>query len=786
MKPVRAVFSVVVVFCVVCLAWALRCTNPTGQARTISAIRIVGDTICEVADTSCFAAFWAGAKSDSLRWLLVSDSVLLDTVTSSFSLCNIWSSEDSGSFVLIAEARFEDGSFVDSIEIRVQASRPIVSIRSDTVVIGGDTLQAFAEVPSSYKPITRYLWANDSIPFDSTTVPECGFHWAVEDTGLHRIILQGRDTRGILSFPDTQQVRVVTCRPEIRLSGDTVVEAGENGIYRIGIERECGGITRFVWRSGSFEDTTVTSERSLSWALSDTGQRTVRVYAVSSRGVSSLVDSILVNVWYRRPEIELMGKTHYYIRDSLNVSVVVHDSTEPVVTYLWSLDTESFDYQTTRPDLELVWPFDAVGEHVLRVKGVDERGVVSNVDSMVLQVRNGTPQAAFLSNDTLLSVFDTLTLRLSASDSNGAIQKYLWSRGGFGWQDSSKDSTLRVWYDGKDTVMVIGGARDDDGLLGMDSLWVMFNLPPDTPLLIVPGSGDSIVLSTAEGTLQSRTKEFVFRLSDPNGWSDSLRCFFHAQKDGGIGRVDYEGTDTSIVVTNLDTGAYNWRLSAYDLLGDSAVSQGSFTVIAKTAICFIGHSIVAGVGGESGKGGFRKEILSELRATSGEYSVIDPVGTLQTGILTPDIDDSCMALGGATAGQINTLLSTSEGVVPDTWVLMLGVNAYYTQLAQQLSLLGQMHARNGNSQIFVVNGIPYRDVYPWYYYHDDQAAFNESLADSVAYRSDSLNWNIEYIDAYTAFMDESVRNEALFADDLHPNQTGYDTLATLILRAIKP
>ena len=113
---------------------------------------------------------------------------------------------------------------------------------------------------------------------------------------------------------------------------------------------------------------------------------------------------------------------------------------------------------------------------------------------------------------------------------------------------------------------------------------------------------------------------------------------------------------------------------------------------------------------------------------------------------------------------------------------MIGVNKTYDIGESQgtILILNEIHRRNPQAGIFVLNGLPYLNTYS-YAYHEAVHTYNTMLADSVtSYRSQG--WRIWVVDAFAQVMQiDSTFNPALTSDGIHPNQAGYNLIGKAII-----
>jgi lysophospholipase L1-like esterase len=156
-----------------------------------------------------------------------------------------------------------------------------------------------------------------------------------------------------------------------------------------------------------------------------------------------------------------------------------------------------------------------------------------------------------------------------------------------------------------------------------------------------------------------------------------------------------------------------------------------------------------------------------------------------------NIDDSCLALGGATGFEVwQSLSAIATQLTADAWVLMSGVNDNYAPvgLTYVIMMMDIMHTRNPNSRIYVLNGV----VRPNATYNNSFVdgdywlpSFNQGLADSIRARQSST-YAIFQVNADSALCPGDTFSPTLMpADSLHPNQAGYDTLAKSIYSEMK-
>lgn len=749
------------------------------------AIRVPADTAVRAGDSITLHAGLLSHCEPIIAYLWSFDGGgTFSATTSGDSITRAW--PDTGLRTISVKVRDAKGAVSALVCSRVRAvsSFIVCLLPGDTTIGAGDSLLVQSRLVSHRNQIAEYRWliSGETPIRDTTARGSYACIWPWSDSGSQIIVLQAADIFGNVSVADTMVVRVNACIPE--LQGDSVVRALDTVRFALST---CKYAVSFVWSFDSgktYCDTTARPNIIHQFALRDTGWTTVAARMRTPSGELSPAAYARVHVIGDIPVIRLPADTSISVNDTFGVRAQVENGSSTIDHFLWNIDGGGFTRVTAGCTLAIAWPPAASGAHRIATRAVDSRGVSSLPDSMVVSVRLDMP-TIHVPHDTVISSRDTLDAVVSASDANGAIVRYLWNFGGMGWDDSTTISRYSIAYSGTTPLTVMVGARDDDGLIAVDSFAITFNRPPVQPVMISPV--DTAIMRLIDSTFFKRMVRFSFTARDPDGTDDTLTFRLFIGKNPGSLTPVYEGTDTFVSLEDLDTGSWFWLLSAVDRFGDSTQSAGSFACIHEQTICFAGHSIMAGMGGDYISGGTRKTILRDMRAHYSGH--VKSVGPLLTGWMDRKEDDSCFALSSSTAGQMMGLLVGCADLNADTWIIMEGINAGYTatELSGVMNLIQEAHRRNPSAAIYVLGGMPYPDVPDpgyydrWYYYRGSLGVFNAVLQDTAQSKS-GQGWDIHYVNVYDGFMtSDSTRNAAWFADEIHPNQTGYEVIARTIL-----
>jgi len=754
-------------------------------------ISLSGASLVFAGDSDRYAISASGpCPAQRYLWSFNNGVSFTDTTTVP-SIIKRWSEPDTGVHAIVAVALTQTGlpSTPAMMPVTVNLYRPVVALTGNSTVLADDSSR-YAVSSSGARPVKWYLWSfNNGRSFTDTTInPTILKHWSESDTGVRTIEVVALSQTSAASFADSLTVTVLPCKPVVHLGGDSAAFPLDTMRLTVNGFSNCQLVNAFTWSFDggvSFKDTLASNFYVKQWGVGDTGRRHIWVKALAQAGQASLVsnpDSLLVRVRTDISPLQLPHDTSVWANDTITIVAQVISHASSISRFFWTMDHAAQEVSTIGNTLRCSWSPNAAGAHSLKVRATDDRMTGSIFDSMSITVVTQTPTLLH-PRDTTVSMADTVLVTLQASETGAQIVTYLWNIGGLTWTDSGATPQHKIPFLGKDTVTIGVGVRDNRGIVAIDSFHIYYFTPPQNLLMLSPANGDTLLYRSTDSTFTQKRVTFRFSAFDPNGKSDTLLFSLYLGKSTGQLAKIYQGRDSSFIAGNIDTASYSWRLVAQDKFGDSASCTGTFMALLQRTICFAGHSIVSGFDCDGVSGGFRKKVLSGLRTSFGGIAKVKPVGPLVTNYMAQSPDDSCFAVGSYTAKELWTLMVNSFPTLnADWWVIMLGVNGGYgiTELGYLMDIVNIAHANNPKAGIYVINGLPYVPL------RGQDSLFNAWLSDSVAVKK-SLSWQIANVDAYHTFAVNDTPNPALFGPEiplLHPNQKGYDTLATMILNSM--
>jgi hypothetical protein len=446
--------------------------------------------------------------------------------------------------------------------------------------------------------------------------------------------------------------------------------------------------------------------------------------------------------------------------------------------------------------LKKVWGKSGTGIHRVKVIAIDDDTLPSRPDSATVTVLLGMPVVKHL-RDTSVVRGDTVVVTISASDTNGTIKKYYWDIGKKGWSDSSDSPSRPITADMHTVLAVVAGARDDDGNIATDTFSVSFSAVACTATVFGPLWRDTLNMYSVDLPLGKAAFSYSARRKD--ALADSFTYSIACGKSAAELVSRYSGKDTFCTIPAFDTGKSFFRLIAVSSHNDSVQVLDSVFSVWQRQVCFIGHSIVTGLGGTPDSGGFRRIVIDTLRSLCPSKKQLRITGPLISHTLQPPEEDSSLAEVGRKSMDIFDSLFNYPTLAADAWVYMMGVNDQYGWYGWYFTVatIDYMHSRNLNSEIYVLSPIPLpHDTVGGGYtitseFRANLVSFNHMLDSAVTAKRQSWQARQEggvwMVDVYSpmALLPDSAYNPVYFDDFIHPNQKGYTLMGNKITQAIK-
>lgn len=773
------------VFCILNFFLLFFCNSPVQYSNEPLTAALGNDTTIRLGDTLNVQISYKNDSKNNLHFIWKIDDGEDDS-TDQDSKQLMWKFPDTSKHRIIVQA-FNAGKnqfSLDTMYVDIKYSRPIVKITVDTSVFINDSVMFNAAGRDSDGIIDHFIWKIDNNGNYLLSTESGSLHWVWDktQTGTHTIYVWAVDNDGLKSEIDSMVITVHSDIPLVQLPvHDTAVNVHDT-LYVHSMTSDINGhIISFQW---ILDNKSIGSDTAnsigLCFGVKEMGRHLLKVSVLNDDSIESVFDSLVVTVHANKPKVSLsVHDTLIKSHDTLYVQAKFSGTEKKIIAYHWILDGKLIGNDTS-DDIRLSWGIENCGMHLVKIFVVDEDSMESDSDSLLINVEKGRPHI-IVPHDTEISSLDTFILNVQAVDSNGYIDRYLWKFGGKEWEDSTDEHLYKIFYRGDSEINMTVAARDNDGLIAVGKISIVFNRPPQVTLQpLLPG--DTLWVSENG----SRELIFHYNMNDPD--RDSIKAEVHWGRTPQFLNHTYNGNNDSILVPLDSLGKFSWQFDVSDAWGHTVSKQGHIIIEKEHTICFAGHSIVAGLLGDNNNGGFRAGVIRGLRDSLGKMERLRSIGPLIDNLMSlyPQ-DDSSFALSGSVGREMFSMLNYGfHDLSADIWVLMMGANNSYnnSELLSTIGMMDLMYSRNHNARIYILNNPPCPDLSQYYQVNYNLSVFNNALLDTIADRT-AKGYHVFLVDAYTLLTKNGEYDSTYFSDLVHPNQTGYDLLGQEILRIMR-
>jgi len=214
------------------------------------------------------------------------------------------------------------------------------------------------------------------------------------------------------------------------------------------------------------------------------------------------------------------------------------------------------------------------GTYVFTLTVTDNHGLTSssNVTITVNSLLNQAPVANAGNNGTVILPNNSLTLNGTASDPDGYITSYTWSKtsgpSSYTIVSPNSPSTVISYLEAGTYIFALK-ATDNAGASATSSVTITVNAASNQPPVAYAGSNTTITLPTNSVTLDASGSY------DPDG---SIALYWWVQENGPSTVYLPDASVAKPVLTNLIQGVYEFTLQVRDNAGEIAFSKVSITV----------------------------------------------------------------------------------------------------------------------------------------------------------------------------------------------------------------
>lgn len=474
--------------------------DPQGTNYSPPEILAIRDTSVATNDTLTLTITANDSPASVYKYLWSQDGKKFDTTTRA-SRSFVWFSNSMVNKSLWYKVINEHGlvSDVKKVTVSVLAFYPQLFQLRDTSVTINDTLSLTIQATDSLGTIKKYLWSKDGKKFDTSTSASRSFVWFSDSTVKKTLWYKVIDDDGLVSDVKILFVQVLAFPPKAEAASTASVGINDTLTITVAAADTLGTVEKYLWsQDSSHWDTTTNPSRSFVWVSDTTKKKTLWYKVIDDDGLVSPVKEVTVTVYVFSPQLVRLRDTSVTINDTLTLTIQATDSLGTITKYLWSTDGKKFDTSASA-SRSFVWFSTSTTEKTIWYKVIDDDVMVSDVKTCTVRVLAFPPQAEAPATATIV-INDTLTITVSAVDSLGTVEKYLWSQDGSRWDTTSTPSRSFVLFSDIDTQKRVWyKVIDDDGLVS-ETKSVVINVRAIPPVIEAPKS--IVVRWDQEATIQ--------------------------------------------------------------------------------------------------------------------------------------------------------------------------------------------------------------------------------------------------------------------------------------------
>ena len=498
---------------------------------------------------------------------------------------------DAGTYWFRVTVRDNDGAtgFADA---RLTVNPPTVNQppsanagpnRSITLPVNSLTINGSGTDPDG--TIASYSWIKVSGPaatLGNANTPTLSLTSLVEGTYVFKLTVT--DNGGLIASADvtvTVMPQVVNIAPVANAGPDRTIKLPTNSLNITGSgSDQDGSVTGYTWSKVSGPAATITNANLPTVSLSDLveGVYVFRLMVRDDKGATNTDDvRITVNAAdvNQAPRANAgADRTITLPANSLQINGSGSDSDGSITTYRWTKVSGPAATMAGTTTTTLQLSNLAEGVYVFRLQVTDNGGLTHTDDvrvTVLAQSVNQSPVANAGADRTITLPLNSTTVQGSASDPDGTVTTYLWTKlsGPAATLSNTNTPTLTVTDMVSGTYVFRLRVTDDKGAIDTDDVRVIVN-PESTNEPPVANAGPDVTV-----TLPVSIATIYGSGSDDNG---SIARYTWS-KVSGPGVTMTNANNATLSLSGLQQGSYVFRLTVEDNEGATASDQVSVTVL---------------------------------------------------------------------------------------------------------------------------------------------------------------------------------------------------------------
>ncbi|MCX7725579.1 MAG: SGNH/GDSL hydrolase family protein [Chitinispirillaceae bacterium] len=335
----------------------------------------------------------------------------------------------------------------------------------------------------------------------------------------------------------------------------------ENGFYESDMQ--------YCWQEENSDkiDTLTNQYYKRVWNFPDTGFKKIRGWIIKQGKRCSEIDSITVRITYFKPQIKISGSNVVIIYEKSTFKATSIDKDGTIDKYEWIIDSNIVKTTNSKEDsFYYIWGLGDTGIHTIKAVAIDNDGLKSDPDSLIIEVRKISPPILKVIGDTFVSPLDTVIIVATTHSSQKNIEEYLWSydEKGIVWSSTNSNILKRRFLTTTSKRQVIRSKIVyKDGIIS----------PSDSVSIFVNVNPPEVKINYIEKAYAKDTLKISATVINP----DNYFLFY---------KWDIETTDGTIgIVTDSPSVNFIWSEA------DTGNKKITLTVIDKDSLFFIKSSL---------------------------------------------------------------------------------------------------------------------------------------------------------------------------------------------------
>lgn len=467
----------------------------------------------------------------------------------------------------------------DDVKVIVNNPPTVSGGSNKNLTLPTNSVSLYGTASDSDGSIASYSWAKVS-GGTATLVNATTEKLTIKDlvAGTYVFRLTVKDDRGASATSDDVTVTVKggsNAAPVANAGSDKTIHLPTNSVSITGTGTDSDGtISSYAWTKVSGGAATLSGASSATLKASGlvAGSYVFRL-TVTDNGGATATDDVKVTV--NNPPTVSGGSNKNLTLPTNSVSLYgsASDSDGSIASYSWAKISGGTATLVNATTEKLSLKDLTVGTYVFRLTVKDNLGASATSDDVTVTVKSAsnTPPVANAGSDKVIHLpTNSITITGSATDADGSISSYKWTKVSGVTASLSGASTNKLTA----SSLVAGSytfrltVTDNGGATHYDDVVVTVNTPPT----VSAGSTIQLTLPTNSVTLTATA-------SDPDG---SIQSYAWTKVSGGTASLS-GASSSKLSVSQLVAGDYVFRLTVKDNRGASASADVTVKVSSSTA-----------------------------------------------------------------------------------------------------------------------------------------------------------------------------------------------------------